>query len=226
MDAVVWLIDSVLGICFWIIVAHVVASWLAAFNAVNARQPFVHQAGPHLTEPVLGPIRELLGNLFGNLGGIDMSPVVAPLLVGFLRRLLAEVAADFLRAGSGEPTAGLSVRDMAHEAPPSRPVRAQRGETARGREIPARRQRARTDAPDLGPGRRRRLAFRPLPPDRAPRTGRLNWRRPSGSGATNSPCEAAPDLVKIRGLQSVQLNSRRRTCLPKARPGRERTAPF
>ena len=99
MDAVVWLIDSVLGIYFWIIVAHVVISWLVAFNVVNARQPFVYQVGRFLwrvTEPLLGPIRGLLGNLFGNLGGIDMSPVIALLLVGFLRRLLAEVAADFL----------------------------------------------------------------------------------------------------------------------------------
>lgn len=87
MTALIWLVDNVIWLYTWILIAQVVMSWLVAFNVVNARQPFVHQVGMtlwRLTEPVLGPIRRILPNL----GGIDISPIVAILVLGFLRIFL------------------------------------------------------------------------------------------------------------------------------------------
>ena len=82
-----WLIDTILELYMWVVIASVILSWLIAFNVINTRNPFVHQIGDFLyraTEPVLRPIR----NLLPNLGGIDLSPLVLILLLVFVRRLL------------------------------------------------------------------------------------------------------------------------------------------
>lgn len=98
MQSIFWLADSLLSIYFWILILHVILSWLAAFNVINSRQPIVSQIGRFLwqvTEPVLAPIRQVLRRLFGDLGGIDLSPLIALVLVAFARRLLAEMAVSF-----------------------------------------------------------------------------------------------------------------------------------
>ena len=98
MQSIFWLADSLLSIYFWILILHVILSWLVDFKIVNARQPFVSQIGRFLwqvTEPVLAPIRQVLRRLFGDLGGIDLSPLIALVLVAFARRLLAEMAVSF-----------------------------------------------------------------------------------------------------------------------------------
>jgi YggT family protein len=83
-------ISYLLTLYIYILIAMAVLSWLIAFNVVNPRSPVVHTVGEALfriTEPVLRPIR----NLLPNLGGIDVSPVILLLLIGFLRRLIVEL---------------------------------------------------------------------------------------------------------------------------------------
>jgi YggT family protein len=87
MNPVHWLIDTVLELYIWVIIASVVLSWLVAFNVINVRNPFVNQIGEFLhriTEPALRPIRGVLPNL----GGIDISPMILILVLIFARRLL------------------------------------------------------------------------------------------------------------------------------------------
>jgi YggT family protein len=79
MNPFLWLIDTVISVYFWIILAMVILSWLVAFNVVNRSNPYVRQIGQaleKLTEPLLKPIRRFLPDL----GGIDISPIV--LLIG------------------------------------------------------------------------------------------------------------------------------------------------
>lgn len=76
MHPVLWLILRVIDVYFWIIIATVVMSWLIGFNIINGHSDIVRQiryALYRLTEPVLAPIRRLLPDL----GGIDISPVIA-----------------------------------------------------------------------------------------------------------------------------------------------------
>ena len=90
MNPVHWLIDTVIEIYIWLIIASVVISWLVAFNVINTRNQFVLQIQEFLfraTEPALRPIRSVLPNL----GGIDVSPVVLILILVFLRRLLFQL---------------------------------------------------------------------------------------------------------------------------------------
>ena len=74
------LILKILDIYSAIIIASAIMSWLVAFGVVNVRNQFIRVVVDilyRITEPVLRPIRRLLPNL----GGIDISPVVALLLI-------------------------------------------------------------------------------------------------------------------------------------------------
>lgn len=82
------LILKILDIYSAIIIASAIMSWLVAFGVVNVRNQFIRVIVDFLyriTEPVLRPIRRLLPNL----GGIDISPVVALLLIIVIQHLIA-----------------------------------------------------------------------------------------------------------------------------------------
>jgi YggT family protein len=83
------LIYVILDIFTWVIIGSAIMSWLVAFGVVNVRNQLIRTLVDFLyrvTEPVLRPIRRVLPNL----GGIDISPVVALLLIFFLQHLLQE----------------------------------------------------------------------------------------------------------------------------------------
>jgi YggT family protein len=87
MNALLWLIDTLITIYIWLLIAQAVLSWLLAFGVVNRYNRGVAVIGDFLyraTEPVLRPIRSFLPNF----GGIDISPIILILILMFLRRLL------------------------------------------------------------------------------------------------------------------------------------------
>jgi YggT family protein len=83
------LIDTILGLYVWILIASAILSWLVAFNVVNTRNRAVYVIGDFLyrvTEPVLAPLRRILPNL----GGLDLSPIIVILIIFFIRNLMRE----------------------------------------------------------------------------------------------------------------------------------------
>jgi YggT family protein len=89
MVSILNLIDLILSIYMWIVIAVVIMSWLVAFNIVNRHNDIVRQISNvlyRLTEPVLGPIRRVLPNM----GGLDLSPIVVFIAIWFIRSLLWE----------------------------------------------------------------------------------------------------------------------------------------
>ena len=87
MHPILALVYVVLDIYKWVLIASVILSWLVAFNVVNTYNRVVNTIGDvlwRLTEPVLRPIR----NFVPSVGGLDLSPLVALLLVWFLQYLL------------------------------------------------------------------------------------------------------------------------------------------
>ena len=87
MSAVFWLIDTIIDIYIWLLIAQAILSWLLAFGVVNRWNRGVAVISDFLyrvTEPLLRPIRSSLLNF----GGIDISPVILILLLMFLRRLI------------------------------------------------------------------------------------------------------------------------------------------
>jgi YggT family protein len=92
MYALYNLLNTIITIYIWLLIASVVLSWLIAFNVINTGNRFVYQLRDFLdriTEPLLRPIR----NLLPNLGGIDISPVILILALYFLR----DLAFEFIR---------------------------------------------------------------------------------------------------------------------------------
>jgi YggT family protein len=92
MYALLSLVDTVITIYIWLLIAQAVLSWLVAFGVVNRHNRAVAMVGDmlwRLTEPVLRPIRSFLPNL----GGIDISPVILILLLVFVRNLMFEYLA-------------------------------------------------------------------------------------------------------------------------------------
>jgi len=83
------LVDKIIDIFTWVVIASAIMSWLVAFGVVNTRNQFIRTVVDVLyrvTEPLLRPIRRIMPNL----GGVDISPVILLLLLFFLRSLLAE----------------------------------------------------------------------------------------------------------------------------------------
>jgi YggT family protein len=89
MLSLVGLIDIILSIIYWVVIASVVASWLIAFGVVNTRNRAVYMIVDSLnrmTEPLYRPIRRLLPQM----GGLDLSPMVVLLGIWFIRSLMRE----------------------------------------------------------------------------------------------------------------------------------------
>ncbi len=91
MNALLILIDNIVDIYVFTLLAYVIASWLVSFNIVNPWQPFVRiilQTLKRIHEPLLSRIRPVLPAL----GGLDLSPIIVLLAVQFLRNLFFEYA--------------------------------------------------------------------------------------------------------------------------------------
>ena len=98
MQAIFWLAEELVHLYILAIIAAVVISMLISFGVVNSRSQFVYTIGDfltRLTNPVLDPIRRILPN-FGN---IDISPIIAILLLEALEMLLADIDLHLTMAG-------------------------------------------------------------------------------------------------------------------------------
>lgn len=77
----------ILDVVFFIMIAHIIVSWLIAFQVLNTRQPIVAQIWHglnQLLEPAYRPIRRYLPNT----GGLDLAPLVAFVIVIALRDIV------------------------------------------------------------------------------------------------------------------------------------------
>jgi YggT family protein len=98
--AIFWLAGELIHLYILAIIAMVVISLLINFGVINARSQFVYSVSDFLvrvTDPVLQPIRRFLPN-FGN---IDISPVIAILLLEALQMVLADIYGRLVLAGMG-----------------------------------------------------------------------------------------------------------------------------
>ena len=80
MNALFGILDMLLDVAFFIMIVHIVFSWLISFQVLNLRQPLVGQIWDglnRLLEPVYRPIRRWLPNT----GGLDLAPLVAFLIL-------------------------------------------------------------------------------------------------------------------------------------------------
>lgn len=88
MRAILDIIQLLLQLYIYIVLASVVFSYLVAFNVVSRRNPTVAAVGDalyRLTEPVYAPIRRRLPDF----GSIDFTPFVVVLIIIFIDRVIS-----------------------------------------------------------------------------------------------------------------------------------------
>ena len=77
---ILFVVRGLLGLLVWAIIVSAVLSWLVAFNILNVRHPFARSlvyALDAVTRPVLRPIQKIVPSL----GGVDISPIIAILII-------------------------------------------------------------------------------------------------------------------------------------------------
>ena len=65
----------ILDIAFWVVMAHVILSWLINFQVLNLRQPLVAQIWDGLNR-VLEPIYGRIRNVLPPMSGLDLAQFV------------------------------------------------------------------------------------------------------------------------------------------------------
>ncbi len=98
MFAIFWLIGQLIHLLVLAIIAAAVMSMLISFGVLNARSRFVYLIEDFLlrvTNPVLNPIRGIMPDL----GGIDISPIIAILLLQALQYVVSDIYGHLVMAG-------------------------------------------------------------------------------------------------------------------------------
>ena len=77
----------ILDLIWYIMIAHIIMSWLINFQVLNLRQPIVWQIWNGLSR-LLGPIYAPVRNILPNTGGLDLAPLVVFIAIIILKQLL------------------------------------------------------------------------------------------------------------------------------------------
>jgi len=91
--ALIDILQMLLWVLSWIVIAQVIISWLYAFNVINPGSGFMRtlvEVLDRITGPLYRPIRKILPDF----GGIDFSPLVLLLAIAIVSKLLDGVAAE------------------------------------------------------------------------------------------------------------------------------------
>ena len=91
--ALIDILQMLLWVLSWIVIAQVIISWLFAFNVINPGSGFMRslvEALDKITAPLYRPIRKVLPDF----GGIDFSPLVLLLAIAIVSKLLGGLAME------------------------------------------------------------------------------------------------------------------------------------
>jgi YggT family protein len=95
MTSLLQILLLILDVVWFIMIAHIIMSWLINFNVLNLGQDLVRSIWyglNNLLEPIYGRIRRVLPAT----GGLDLAPLVALLAIYAARILLINNAAAFI----------------------------------------------------------------------------------------------------------------------------------
>lgn len=87
MGSLFYILMMLINVVWWILIVHIIMSWLISFQVLNLRQPLVAQLWyglNRLLEPIYGPIRRALPPM----GGLDLAPLILLLVLYALRIIL------------------------------------------------------------------------------------------------------------------------------------------
>ncbi len=92
MGSLFGILNLLLDLVYYVVIAHVIMSWLISFQVLNIYQPIVNQVWRGLTqvlEPLYRPIRKVVPNV----AGMDLTPLVVLIGIMVLRVILRNNAA-------------------------------------------------------------------------------------------------------------------------------------
>jgi len=95
MTSLFQILDLILRLALFIVIAHVIMSWLINFQVLNIRQPLVAQIWYGLNR-ILEPVYFRVRRLLPDLGGIDLAPVIVLIAIYALQIILRNNAALFI----------------------------------------------------------------------------------------------------------------------------------
>ena len=87
MTSLAQILLMALSIAQWIVLAHVIMSWLINFQVLNLRQPFVYQVWNAL-QRTLEPLYSRIRRYIPTPGGIDFAPLIVLFAIFALRVLV------------------------------------------------------------------------------------------------------------------------------------------
>jgi YggT family protein len=95
MQSLLQILLLILDVAWFILIVHIIMSWLISFQVLNLYQPFVRQVWDglnRLVEPVYSRIRQFLPQT----GGLDLAPLVALIAIYAIRIVLINNAGAFV----------------------------------------------------------------------------------------------------------------------------------
>ena len=87
MTSLYQILFLLLDIVWFIIIAHIIMSWLINFQVLNLRQPLVYQLWDGLNR-ILNPIYNRVRAFLPNTGSLDLAPLIVLVAVYALRIVL------------------------------------------------------------------------------------------------------------------------------------------
>jgi len=95
MTSIWQILMLLLDIVLWVVIAHIVMSWLIQFQVLNLRQPLVAQVWDGLNR-LLNPLYSRIRALLPNTGTLDLAPLIVILGIYVLRIILINNVGAFL----------------------------------------------------------------------------------------------------------------------------------
>lgn len=95
MTSILEVLLMIVNIAWFVVIVHVIMSWLINFQVLNLRQPLVAQVWfglNRLLEPVYGRIRQFLPDM----GGIDLAPLIFLVALYAAQRVLINNLYSFI----------------------------------------------------------------------------------------------------------------------------------
>lgn len=95
MLSILQIVYLILDVMWFIVIVHIVLSWLINFQVLNLRQPIVAQIWDGLNR-LLEPIYSRIRGFLPSMGGLDLAPLILLLALYAVRIVIANNMSAFV----------------------------------------------------------------------------------------------------------------------------------
>ncbi|MFN4099418.1 MAG: YggT family protein [Pararhodobacter sp.] len=95
MLSLIQILFLILNVIWWIVIIHVIMSWLINFQVLNLNQPLVRQIWDGLNR-LLDPIYSRIRAFLPDMGGLDLAPLLVLLAIYAIQIVIANNIAVIL----------------------------------------------------------------------------------------------------------------------------------